>query len=76
MRITSSYFPPAPGGFDHDDYINHVLYRFTADGQWDEFLQAYFGAIGMAPEEPVNPGRPPRRPTGRSIYLPLVNKGG
>jgi hypothetical protein len=68
----SIYFPPASGGWDYDPYMSHVLFRFTADGQWDEFLQAYFGVIGLPPETPVDPGLPPMFSIPYSVYLPII----
>ncbi len=65
------YFPPAPGGWDYDDYMSHVFW-FTADSQWDEFLQEYFGLMGQPPEPPIDPGTPPVLEKDRTVYLPLV----
>lgn len=72
----SIYFPPAPGVWGYDDYTSHVSFRFTVDGQWDEFLQDYFGLMGLPPEEPVDPGLAPMLPVMLRIFLPLVVGGG
>ncbi len=55
---TSIYFPPAPSGWGYNDYMAHV-FRFTAESEWDEFLQAYFGLMGTPPGEETDPGLPP-----------------
>jgi PKD repeat protein len=67
----SIYFPPAPGGWDYDDYMSHV-FRFTVDSEWDEFLEAYFGLMGLPPTPPTDPGRPPVLDRRCSVYLPVV----
>ena len=68
----SIYFPKEPGGWGYDDYVNHVSFRFTVDGKWDEFLQDYYGAMGTPPEEPIDPGQPPMLELSHEIYLPLM----
>jgi len=67
----SIYFPPASGGWDHTSYMSHV-FSFTADGEWDEFLQDYFGLMGLPPETPVDPGLPPMLAMPYFVYLPIV----
>ena len=46
--------------------------RLAQDTMWDEFLQDYYGVMGIPPEEPINPGRPPVLELPHAIYLPLV----
>jgi hypothetical protein len=65
------YFPPASGGWDYNDYMSHV-FRFTAEGQWDEFLLDYFGLMGLPPETPVDPGLPPMLAKPYVVYLPVI----
>jgi PKD repeat protein len=54
----SIYFPPVSGGWDYGDYMGHI-FRFTAEGGWDEFLLDYYGLLGLPPDEPTDPGLPP-----------------
>jgi len=70
----SIYFPPRSGSNDYNRYITHQLFRFTAEGQWDEFLVDYFGVMGLPPEEPTDPGLPPMLAVFK-VYLPVVIKG-
>lgn len=70
----SIYFPPASNGWGYDDYMGHVSFRYTVDGQWDEFLQDYFGLMGLPPETPLDPGLPPMLPVLHSVYLPVIIK--
>lgn len=70
----SIYFPPRSGSSDYNKYISHQLFRFTADGQWDDFLVDYFGALGLPPESPTEPELPPMLAPEYKIYLPLVLK--
>jgi hypothetical protein len=65
------YFPPASGGWDYNGYMSHI-FRFTAEGQWDEFLLDYFGLMGLPPETPVDPGLPPMLARPHVVYLPIV----
>ena len=67
----SIYFPSASSGWGYNDYMGHV-FRFTAEGQWDEFLQAYYGVMGLPPETPIDPGVPPVLEKSYSVYLPVV----
>jgi len=69
----SIYFPPASGGHGYSDYMGHV-FRFTAEGQWDEFLLAYFGAMGLPPMDGDDPGAAPMLEAGYAVYLPVVIK--
>ncbi|MEM4217369.1 MAG: clostripain-related cysteine peptidase [Candidatus Methanomethylicaceae archaeon] len=71
----SIYFPPKPGSSDYSKYIDHQLFQFTVDGQWDEFLKDYFGVLGLPPESPTEPELPPMLAPEFKIYLPLVIKG-
>ena len=69
----SIYFPPRSGSSDYDQYVNHQLFRFTAEGQWDEFLVDYFGVMGLPPETPTAPGLPPMlAPDYKEVYLPII----
>jgi PKD repeat protein len=68
---TSIYFPPAPGGWGYEDYMGGV-FRFTAEGTWDEFLQDYLGLVGTPPVSPTNPGTPPVLEVPYVVYLPVV----
>ena len=70
----SIYFPPRSGSSDYNRYISHQLFRFTAEGDWDEFLVDYFGVMGLPPEQPVEPGLPPMLAPEYKVYLPLVLK--
>ena len=67
------YYPPASGGYHYSDYLGHV-FRFTADSEWDEFLLAYFGAMGLPPLPGEDPGVPPVLEPGRKVYLPAVSR--
>jgi len=68
----SVYFPPRSGSSDYNKYVSHQLFRFTAESVWDEFLVDYFGAMGLPPETPTEPGLPPMLAPEYKIYLPLV----
>ena len=68
----SVYFPPRSGSSDYNKYVSHQLFRFTAEGLWDEFLVDYFGAMGLPPETPTDPGLPPMLAPEHKLYLPLV----
>jgi len=68
----SVYFPPRSGSSDYNKYVSHQLFRFTAEGLWDEFLVDYFGAMGLPPETPTEPGLPPMLAPEYKVYLPLV----
>jgi len=70
----SIYFPPRSGSWDYSMYISHQLFRFTAEGGWDEFLVDYFGVMGLPPEQPTEPGLPPMLAPEYKVYLPLVLK--
>jgi hypothetical protein len=65
------YFPSVSGGWGYNDYTSHV-FRFTEEGQWDEFLHAYYGLTGLPPEPPTDPGLPPVLNRPYAIYLPMV----
>ena len=67
------YYPPASGGYHYSDYLGHV-FRFTADSEWDEFLLAYFGVMGLPPLPGEDPGVPPVLEPGRKVYLPAVSR--
>lgn len=69
----SIYFPPASGGYGYSDYMSHV-FRFTADSEWDEFLLAYYGAMGLPPMDEDDPGVAPMLEAGCTVYLPVVVK--
>jgi clostripain len=71
----SIYFPPRSGGWGYNEYVNNVFYAFTAVCQWDEFLQDYYGVMGLPPEMPTEPGLPPMLRTRYFLYLPLIFKG-
>ncbi len=68
----SIYFPPRSGSSDYNKYISHQLFRFTADGQWDDFLVDYFGVMGLPPESPTEPELPPMLALQSKVYLPLL----
>jgi len=68
------YFPPAPGGNGYGDYVNNVLFSFTADSQWDEFLVDYYGVMGLPPESPTDPGLPPFLQPVSKLFLPFVTQ--
>ncbi len=68
----SIYFPPRSGSLDYNRYISHQLFRFTAEGEWDEFLVDYFGVTGLPPEQPTEPGLPPMLAPEYRAYLPVV----
>lgn len=68
------YFPPATGGWGYDDYVNHTSFDFTADSQWDEFLQDYYRLIDLPPDPLIDPGIPPVLEKSFSVYLPVVSK--
>lgn len=72
----SIYWPNWVSGA-YGDYVNGNLFRVTQDGQWDEFMNAYFG---RRPESrrgmPVNPAPVEKRSGGNAVYLPLVLRGG
>ena len=68
----SIYFPPKSGSSDYNKYISHQMYRFTAEGLWDEFLVEYFGALGLPPEAPTEPGLPPMLTPENKVYLPFI----
>ncbi len=70
----SIYFPPTRGGWGYQDYVEEQPFAFTAEGQWDEFLKAYF-LIGVTPGiSPTNPGVPPVLTAGYRVYLPIVER--
>lgn len=75
------YWPLTASGA-YNQYVGNQIYNSTRDGQWDEFLQAFFGtgngrgslatstgAIDrlVAPTTPVTPA-------AGVIYLPLIQK--
>jgi hypothetical protein len=71
----SIYWPPTSGGQDYRKYAGGELYAFTADTQWDTFIQAYAEQSGVPPrsdddELPLVPVLTPRR-----IRLPLLPAG-
>jgi len=68
----SLYFPSVSGAYGYNDYVNDVLYSFTADSQWDEFLQDFFGVMGLPPGNPDDPGLPPFLQPRNELYLPLI----
>ena len=68
----SMYFPSVSGGYGYSDYVNNILFSFTADSQWDEFLGDFFGVMGLPPGNPNDPGLPPFMSPGFNIYLPLI----
>jgi len=70
----SIFFPPRSGSSDYNKYISNQLFRFTTEGLWDEFLLDYFGAMGLPPETPTEPGLPPMLVPEYEyrIYLPFV----
>ena len=51
--------------------MSHV-YRFTAEGQWDEFLAAYLILLDLPWTEPENPGLPPVLDRDWKIWIPIV----
>jgi clostripain len=68
----SIYFPPRSGSLDYSRYSSHQLFRFTAESSWDEFLANYFGAVGLPPDEEIEPGVPPLLSPRYKVYLPLI----
>jgi hypothetical protein len=68
----SIYFPPRSGSTDYTRYVTHQLFRFTVEGQWDEFLADYFGMMGLPPEEPSDPGLPPMLNPWQRVYVPII----
>jgi len=69
------YFPPRSGSSDYNQYMDHQLFQFTTDSQWDSFLADYFGVMGLPPDEMGDPGLPPMLQPKHKIYLPLVIRG-
>jgi hypothetical protein len=46
---------------------------FTADLQWDDFLNDYFGAMGLPPSTDPDPTLPPYPvPLSNSVYVPVT----
>ena len=66
--------PPGPGGWGYNDYMDHV-FSFTLDRQWDDFLQSYYGAMGLPPESPSDPGTPPVLESPFTVYFPFISAG-
>jgi hypothetical protein len=52
------WFPHGPGDWDYAGYVSG-MYRFTVDGQWDEFLDAYLEGIDLSSMSSQAPGLPP-----------------
>ena len=69
---TSIFWPITSGGVNYHQYIDGGLYDFTADTEWDEFLQEYTAASGVAPlpDDTVLPLVPML--TEHKAHLPLI----
>ena len=55
----SIYFPYDWGARDYGRYVGDELFQFTADGQWNEFLRAFFSVRGLPPLHREDPPMPP-----------------
>jgi hypothetical protein len=67
----SIWFPQKPGDWDYAGYMSHV-YRFTVEGQWDEFLDAYLGLIELSWALPQEPEFPPLMKRDWEVWIPAV----
>ena len=67
----SIWFPGKPGDWDYAGYMSH-MYRFTQEGQWDEFLDAYLGLVDLPWIPAQDPGVPPMMEHDSEIWIPLV----
>ncbi|RIK43734.1 MAG: hypothetical protein DCC55_04740 [Chloroflexi bacterium] len=78
----SIFWPRTPAG-NYEDYVGNRIYNSTREGQWDEFLQAFFtvlpngrGRGGLSADLGAIDRRPADSSTQPSInlYLPLVQR--
>lgn len=70
------YWPLTAAG-DYSKYVGNQLYNVTRDGQWDEFLKAYFGSGNGRGNLATSTGpvqRLPATATTPTIYLPLIQR--
>jgi hypothetical protein len=75
------YWPLTPNGA-YNGYVGNDLYNSTRDGQWDEFLQAFFGASAngrgrgamAADTGPIERLVAPPVTTQQLVYLPVVER--
>jgi ABC-type amino acid transport substrate-binding protein len=57
-------------------FYNAQYFQMAADGQWDEFLTAYWGEDAAIPPAPSQPGAPqiPLEQRPMQVYLPIVQR--
>jgi hypothetical protein len=66
------YWPQTASGW-YRAYVNDALYSATRDGQWDNFLRAYFGDSNR-PGLTTDAGPVDRQENDNSLFLPVVLK--
>jgi hypothetical protein len=78
----SIFWPRTPAG-NYQDYVGNRIYNSTREGQWDEFLQAFFtvlpngrGREGLSADLGAIDRRPADSVTQPAVnlYLPLVQR--
>ncbi|NJP07045.1 MAG: hypothetical protein HC837_16205 [Chloroflexaceae bacterium] len=73
----SIYTPLAADDWKRRFYTGDY-FQIAADGQWDDFLMAYWGADTVPPETPTQAGvptiPPAQQPVYVSMYLPLIQR--
>ncbi len=70
----SLYFPPRSGTNTYTNYVGDQIFQMTIDGNWDDFLRAYFGAMNLPVDTAVDPTQPPLLVPLFEVYLPLILK--
>jgi hypothetical protein len=65
------WFPHKPGDWDYAGYMSG-MYRFTVDGQWDEFLDLYLGLVDLPVTSAQEPGLPPVMKRDKEIWIPKM----
>jgi Clostripain family len=64
------YWPQTASGW-YRAYVNDAVYSATRDGQWDDFLRAYFGDRNR-PGLTTDAGPVDRQANDNSVFLPVV----
>jgi hypothetical protein len=73
-RGLSIYWPHSVAGA-YSSYAANEIFTSTRDGQWDDFLNGYFGRRGEFGRRgmPVDPEPVPRR-SSHAVMLPLISR--